>query len=43
MSKLLDIKQIIGLGIVVKKVMTAREKIKYGLNTKKDFLNLPEA
>ena len=42
-TKLLDIKQIIGLGIVVKKVMSAKEKIKYGLNNKKDFLNLPEA
>jgi hypothetical protein len=42
-TKLLDIKQIIGLGIVVKKVMSPQEKIKYGLNVKKDFLNLPEA
>jgi len=42
-TKLLDIKQIIGLGIVVKKVMSPQEKIKYGLNVKKDFVNLPEA
>ena len=42
-TKLLDIKQIIGLGIVVKKVMSPKEKIKYGLNPKKDFINLPEA
>ena len=42
-TKLLDIKQIIGLGIVVRKVMSAQEKIKYGLNVKKDFMNLPEA
>lgn len=42
-TKLLDIKQIIGLGIVVKKVMSTKERIKYGLNPKRDMLNLPEA
>lgn len=42
-TKLLDIKQIIGLGIVVKKVMSTKERIKYGLNPKRDLLNLPEA
>jgi len=42
-TKLLDIKQIIGLGIVVRKVMSPKEKIRYGLNAKKDFINLPEA
>ena len=42
-TKLLDVKQIIGLGIVVKKVMTTKERIKYGLNPKRDLLNLPEA
>jgi hypothetical protein len=42
-TELLNIKQIIGLGIVVKKVMSTKERIKYGLNPKRDLLNLPEA
>lgn len=42
-TKLLDIKQKIGLGIVVKKNMSMHEKIKYGIKPKRDFINLPEA
>ena len=42
-TKLLDIKQVIGLGIVVKKIMSTKERIRYGLNPKRDLLNLPEA
>jgi hypothetical protein len=42
-TKLLDIKQKIGLGIVVKKNLSIKEKIKYGLGNKANFNNLPEA
>ena len=42
-TKLLDIKQKIGLGIVVKRTMTTKEKIKYGLRPRTDFADLPEA
>lgn len=40
--KLLDIKQVVGLGIVVKKVISTNQKIKNGLKPKIDFTNLPE-
>jgi len=42
-TKLLDIKQVIGLGIVVRKSLTLKEKIKLGIHGDKDFRNLPEA
>lgn len=42
-EKLFDIKQIIGLGIVVKKTMTTHEKIANGIRRKSDFSDLPEA
>lgn len=42
-TKLLDIKQIIGLGIVVKRVMTTKEKIRRGIKPLKNYNNLPEA
>lgn len=42
-TKLLGIKQVIGLGIVVKRNMTTREKIKAGVRGYKNFDNLPEA
>lgn len=42
-EKLLETKQIIGLGIVVKKVLSTKEKIRYGLRPKSDLSDLPEA
>jgi len=41
--ELMEIKQVIGLGIVVKKVLTTKQKIKSGINPKTKFDNLPEA
>ena len=41
--KLLGIKQVIGLGIVVRKNTTVMEKIRLGVRGNKDFSNLPEA
>lgn len=41
-TKLLDIKQKIGLGIVVKKAMSTHEKIKFGIKPAIDFDNMPE-
>ena len=40
-TKLLDIKQKIGLGIVVKKVISTKQKIKYGLNPQHNLHDLP--
>jgi len=42
-KKLLDIKQKIGLGIVVKRIMSTKQKIKHGLNPQVDRQNLPES
>jgi len=42
-EKLLETKQIIGLGIVVKKVLSTKEKIRYGIKPKSDLSDLPEA
>lgn len=42
-TKLYDIKQKIGLGIIVKKAMDTKEKIKIGVHGYKDFEGLPEA
>lgn len=42
-TKLLDIKQVIGLGIVVKKMFTTKEKIKYGIRPRTNYSDLPEA
>ena len=42
-TKLLDVKQVIGLGIVVKRTFSTKEKIKYGIRPRTDFSDLPEA
>ena len=42
-TKLYEIKQIIGLGIVVKRNLSTREKIKMGIHGDRDFGGLPEA
>ena len=42
-TRLYEIRQIIGLGIVVKRNMTTADKIKQGVHGNKDFSNLPEA
>lgn len=42
-EKLLEIKQVIGLGIVVKKSVSMKEKIKYGIRPKPEYSELPEA
>ncbi len=42
-TKLMDIKQKIGLGIVVKKNLTTKQKIKAGINKISKSDNLPEA
>ena len=42
-TKLYDIKQIIGLGIIVKRNLSIREKIKMGIHGDRDFSRLPEA
>jgi len=41
--KLYSIKQVIGLGIMVKRNMTTQEKIKRGIHGDTDFSSLPEA
>lgn len=41
--KILDIKQVIGLGIVVKRNLSVFEKIKIGIHGDKKFDNLPES
>jgi hypothetical protein len=41
--RLYEIKQVIGLGIIVKRNMTTKEKIKQGVRGNRDFDNLPEA
>lgn len=41
--KIMDIKQVIGLGIVVKKNMSSREKILAGMIRKPSFEGLPES
>ena len=42
-TRLYDLKQVIGLGIVVKRNFTTEEKIKQGVRGSRDFDNLPEA
>ena len=42
-TKLLEIKQLVGLGIVIKRVMTTKEKIKHGIRPRIDLSGLPEA
>jgi len=42
-TKLYNIKQVMGLGIVVKRNMTISEKIRRGIHGDSDFGNLPEA
>lgn len=42
-TKLMEIKQVIGLGIVVKRNLSTKEKIKRGVRGDRDFSNLPEA
>lgn len=42
-TRLYELKQVIGLGIQVRKNMTVYEKIKQGVRGNKDFNNLPEA
>ena len=42
-TRLYDLKQVIGLGIQVRRNMTVAEKIKHGVHGHKDFDNLPEA
>ena len=42
-EQLMEIKQIVGLGIVVKKVMTTTEKIEEGIRGDKKMDDLPEA
>ena len=42
-TKLLDIKQKIGLGIVVKKNISTKQKIRFGIKPSQDLSNLPEA
>ena len=41
-TKLYDLKQVIGLGIVVKRNLTTKEKIRQGIRGDTDFSNLPE-
>lgn len=41
-TSILEVKQVIGLGIVVKRVLSASEKIKFGIKPKKDLNDLPE-
>jgi len=42
-TRLYDLKQIIGLGIQVRRNMTIQEKIRQGVHGNKDFAGLPEA
>ena len=42
-TRLYDLKQVIGLGIQVRRNMTIAEKIKHGVHGHNDFSNLPEA
>jgi len=42
-TRLYDLKQIIGLGIVVKRNLSTREKIKMGIHGDRNFDRLPEA
>lgn len=42
-TKLLEVKQIIGLGIVIKKVISTKDKIKLGVHGHRDLTYLPEA
>lgn len=42
-ERLFEIKQIIGLGIVVKRSFTTKQKIKYGIRPRTEFADLPEA
>ena len=42
-TKLMEIKQVIGLGIVVKKNMSVQERIKRGIRGNKNIGSLPEA
>ena len=42
-TRLYDLKQVIGLGIQVRRNMTTAEKIRQGVHGNKDFANLPEA
>jgi hypothetical protein len=42
-TKIMEIKQVIGLGIIVRKNMTTREKIRMGVRGDRDFSSLPEA
>lgn len=42
-TRLYDIRQVIGLGIQVRRNMTIAEKIKRGVHGHSDFSNLPEA
>lgn len=42
-EKLFEIKQIIGLGIVVKKYVSMKDKIKHGIRPRIQFNELPEA
>lgn len=42
-TRLYEIRQVIGLGIVVRRNMSTAEKIKQGVHGNKDFGNLPEA
>ena len=42
-TKLMDIKQVIGLGIIVRKNIGTKQKIKSGIRTKSSMGNLPES
>ena len=42
-TRLYDLKQVIGMGIQVKRNMTTAERIKQGIHGNKDFAGLPEA
>lgn len=42
-TRLYEIRQVIGLGIVVKRNMSTADKIRQGVHGNKDFENLPEA
>lgn len=42
-TKLMDIKQVIGLGIVVRRMTTTRQNIRMGIQGNKNYGNLPEA
>lgn len=42
-TRIYEIKQVIGLGIVVRRNLSTQEKIKLGIHGDRDFGNLPEA